>query len=174
MFHRALRDALEASQLPPLAFSELTAITTSHRNIPFRRDDEAPGTSRDIIARDVSRRFSALDIPLIAGRTIADDGHAQEIVVKPVRSPPVLAGQRPAGQAPRDRQWRCCPAIHGRGRHEGCSCHNASEIPPVVYRSLQSGGAGACARSVAYNRRADCGCGARHRAEGRACCATPG
>jgi macrolide transport system ATP-binding/permease protein len=141
VFHRTLRDALEAGQFPPLAFSELTAITTSHRTIPFRQDDDGRGTTRALLARDVSARyFSVLDIPLVAGRTLADDERAHEIVVNQSAARLFWPDSDPLGKRLVSGNGEAAQRYTVVGITKDVPVTTLSEIPPVVYRSLQSGG----------------------------------
>ena len=141
MFQRTLRDALEAGQLPPLAFSEFTAITTAQRSIPFRRDDAGQGTSRAIIARDVSGRyFSVLDIPLIAGRSLVDYGRAQEVVVNQSAARLFWPDSDPLGKRLVTGNGDAVQRYTVVGVTKDVPVTTLSEIPPVAYRSLQSAG----------------------------------
>lgn len=142
VFQRTLRDALEGGQLPPLAFSESTAITTSHRSIPFRRGDDGPGTSRaTIIARDVSGSyFSVLDIPLVAGRTLADDARAPEVVVNQSAARLFWPNGDPLGKRLVTGNGDAGQQYTVVGVAKDVPVTTLSEIPPVAYRSLQSGG----------------------------------
>ncbi len=141
VFHRSLRHALDPGQLPPFAFSELTAVTTSHRNIPFRRDDEGPGMSRAVIARDVSGGyFSVLGIPLIAGRTLTEDGHAPELVVNQSAARLFWPNNDPLGKRLVTGNGDAVQPYTVVGVTKDVPVTTLSEIPPVVYRSLQSGG----------------------------------
>jgi predicted permease len=141
VFYRTLRDALEADQLPSLAFSEFTAVTTSYRNIPFRPDGEGPGASRAILARDVSGRyFSVLDIPLIAGRTLMDDARAQEVVVNQSAARLFWPDNDPLGKRLVTGNGDAVQRYTVVGVTKDVPVTTLSEIPPVAYRSLQSGG----------------------------------
>jgi hypothetical protein len=140
-FHRTLRDALEAGQFPPLAFSELTAITASHRILPFRRDDDGRGTTRALVARDVSAPyFRVLDIPLVAGRTLADDARAHEIVVNESAARLFWPDSDPLGKRLVSGNGEAAQRYTVVGVTKDVPVTTLSEIPPVVYKSLESGG----------------------------------
>jgi predicted permease len=140
-FHRTLRDALAADAASHVAQGEFTAITSSHRTIPFRPDGETARAPRMIVARDVSERyFSVLGIPLLAGRALADDGRAMEVVINQSAAQLLWPAEDPVGK-------RLVTGAGGDERYftvvgvaQDVPVMSLSEIVPVVYQPLRSGG----------------------------------
>lgn len=82
VFARALRDALDAADLPPVAFSNFPAITTARLNTRMRREGESGDMGRTVLVRPVSSRyFSVLDISILEGRSFHDKAAEREVVV---------------------------------------------------------------------------------------------
>jgi hypothetical protein len=141
VFYRTLRDAIETGDFPPLAFSEFTAITSSQRTMPMYRNDQGRGTSRVLVSRDVSARyFSVLGIPLVRGRTLADDVQLQEAVVNESAARffwpdgDALGKQLTSGHGKEAKVYTVV------GVAKDVPVTSLSEIQPVVYKTLQSGG----------------------------------
>jgi predicted permease len=139
IFYRALRDALEVGNLPPVARSQFTAITGSRVLISFRGGDA--GKSRQMILRDVSARyFEVLSIPLVNGRTVADDERVQEVVVNESAARAFWPGDEPLGKRLVSGRSDAAVSYTVVGVAKDVPVTSLSEIHPVVYKSIRSGG----------------------------------
>jgi len=140
IFHRALRDALEAGKLPPVARSELTAITGSRALGSFRGGGDA-GKSRELIVRAVSARyFEVLGIPLVNGRTLANDEHMQEVVVNESAARAFWPEEDPLGKRLVSGRSDAAVSYTVVGVAKDVPVTSLSEIQPVIYKSIRSGG----------------------------------
>jgi predicted permease len=139
-FHRALRDGLEAGNPPPIARSQFTAITGSQVLGTFRGGGDA-GRSRQLIVRDVSARyFEVLGIPIVNGRTLADDERVQEVVVNESAARALWPEDDALGQRLVSGRSDAAVSYTVVGVAKDVPVTSLTEIQPVVYRSIQSGG----------------------------------
>lgn len=139
-FARTLRAAVDADDLPAIAFSEFTAITTGHRRSMLRRDGEDPEMDRFIVARPVSANyFSVLGIPFVEGRSLADDERAREVVINQAAARlfwpnGTAVGRRLVGG---EEDY---PDFHEVvGVVQDVAVTSLTDMQPVVYQPIQSG-----------------------------------
>jgi predicted permease len=145
--YRTVRDTVDAGDFPPVAFSEMTAITSSFRTIDFRRPEDAAGTGRAILARDVSPEyFKVLGIPQLQGRPFAapiggSSGELlREIIVNESAARLFWPDENPLGRR------LVSPGSDGPtdatvvGVVKDVPVRSISEVEPVVYRPFRPGG----------------------------------
>jgi predicted permease len=139
VFYRTLRDALETGNLPSVARSQLTAITGSGRFGSFSSGDA--GRSRELIVRDVSGRyFEVLGIPLVNGHTLADDERVQEVVVNESAARAFWPDDDPLGKRLVSGRGDTALSYTVVGVAKDVPVTSLSELQPVVYQSIRSGG----------------------------------
>jgi hypothetical protein len=79
---RDVRNALNATDLAPVALSDIPPFDGSNRALAFRYPHEGRELSRVFLVRGVSENyFEVLNISLVAGRAHTDDATRHEIVV---------------------------------------------------------------------------------------------
>ena len=140
-FHDTLRDALDSSGLPPVAHSEVTAIGGAVRYVSFRPLEVAAWTGRTMIARDVSGRyFSVLGIPLVTGRAFLDDARVQEVVLNESAARVFWPDNDALGKHLTAVTGDATKLYTVVGIAKDVPDRSLSEINPVVYRPLRSGG----------------------------------
>ena len=140
-FHRTLRDALEAGGFPAVARSEFTAITGSVRYLPFRQADDGASSGRMLVARDVSSRyFSVLNLPLVAGRALSDDASVPEAVVNESAARSFWPDGDAMGKRLASGSGDRAQIFTIVGVAKDVPVMSLSEIQPVVYMPIRSGG----------------------------------
>jgi predicted permease len=141
IFYQTLRDGLEASALPPFAFSEFSPITRSQRIVPLRRSEDGRGTARALVVRDISSRyFNVLSIPLVSGRTLNDDEHVEEAVVNESAARLFWPGDDAIGKQLVSGDGDSATSHTVVGVAKDVPVTSLSEIQPVVYKSLRTAG----------------------------------
>lgn len=94
-----VREALAASDLPPMAFSNLTPITSSRPTISVRFPGEDADKNRVLTLRSVSANyFRLLGIPLQAGRPFDERTGGRELVVNRSAARLLWRGDNPIGK----------------------------------------------------------------------------
>lgn len=138
---RSLRVALTSADLPPIASSEFTAITSSQRQSSFRRSTDHGSTGIIMMSRDVSAEyFRVLGIPLIHGRTIVDDERADEVVVNESAARVFWPDEEALGKTLVSEAGDKARTYTVVGVAKDVPVTSLSQFQPVVYEPLRSAG----------------------------------
>ncbi len=135
-FARSLRPALSGAELPPIAYSEFTAITSAQRMSAFRGSGSQGGRQRVMVSRDVSAAyFDVLGIPLLRGRTILD-GRRDEVVVNESAARLFWPDEDPAGKLLTTGSGDKTRTYTVVGLVKDVPVTTLSQLQPVVYQPL--------------------------------------
>ena len=135
-FSQSIRSALAGAELPPIAHSEFTAITSAQRISSFRGSSADGGRQRVMVSRDVSAAyFSVLGIPLLKGRTILDD-RLDEVVVNESAARLFWPDEDPIGKTLMNGTGDKTLTFTVVGLVKDVPVTSLSQLQPVVYQPL--------------------------------------
>jgi len=133
--------ALDEAGLPPIAYSEFTAITSSQRQSSFRAPSDHGSAGRVMVARDVSADyFRVLGIPLLQGRTIVDDDRVDEVVVNESAARLFWPDEDAVGKTLVGGAGDKARSYTVVGVAKDVPVTSLSQLQPVVYEPLRSAG----------------------------------
>jgi len=140
-FFRSLRPALDSTELPEIAHSEFTAITSAQRLSTFRGSPDLHGAERLLVARDVSSNyFHVVGIPLVTGRSIVDDDRVDEVVVNESAARIFWSGEEPIGKTLVTGSGAAARTYTVVGVAKDVPVTSLSQLQPVVYQPLRTAG----------------------------------
>jgi predicted permease len=133
-----IREALASASLPPVAFSNLTPVTTARMEIAVRLPDEPAQKNRRLTLRPVSANyFAVLGIPVLSGRPFDERAGDRELVVSQSAARLLWRTGNPVGKRLVTGARDAPPASHDIvGLVADVPTTTLNEVEPIIYQPV--------------------------------------